>query len=898
MKLNLVRYGTAAAAAVAIALSGCGGGGGSGDGGAPGGPTAPPASIAQALSQAAALPANSIATNPPASFSVVQAAGMPAVTIKDGAAKVNFAVFVDGKQKTDLALANVSFALAKLVPGTGGDPDRWVSYVNRTESTASGANKTGPGGVPVLPSALQATLDPKFTAGTPEGNAQLVRHPDGYYTYTFRTDVTNPAWTATVNNVAFSTNNVTFEPGRTHRVAYQFTFTDAAGKTVRVNPTFDFTLDANGNSVPVSGTRKMIETATCNNCHDALTVHGSRVETQYCVMCHSPSTVDAQSGNNLNLATMVHKIHSGRMLYEKGEHYRIWGNQAREWDYSHVGFPQPTRNCAACHTSSNPATPQGDNWKSVPTKEACLSCHLSGPTSKWSATHVSLLKLGTSAATTANTGCASCHGPNSQWSPERVHWVQEMANASLYKAVIESVTLTKAPTATATGTVSVKYAIVNPATGAAYDLREGCNGAGRGPVSNLSTGARTAAVATVKDAAGNDIPACNSNYLWDVTLGKNLSDLGTPPNKFGTFAVYVGAENLAGVTANDVTATTNVAAYQGVPDAANKYTTTLTVPAASKGNMRVMIVGAVSEQRLNPISRGPLGANPPVVNSDLAYVPVKNAIYEFNLGTGAASTAAVARRQIVSNDSCNTCHGILGLPTAAVGVPGFHKGVRNNSEGCAVCHNANQSGGYTLMADATKGPSLPDSQDPNGLNTGSFLHESYHSKRFVHGIHASGGLSAKRVYPFTHCMNVPGEYNKDGTSKTVAGLKMGTATCVNQYPGETLNFATHVEYPTSSGNCAKCHVNDSWKQDRSVLGSVVFKPTGATALDWYVISPKAATCTSCHDSKSTQTHVKTVGATFGSMTQRAVLGGQVFESCEGCHVPGSALGVDVVHRSR
>ena len=58
--------------------------------------------------------------------------GVPAVIVT-GPPKVNFAVFSDGAVKTDLTLADVSFAIAKLVPGTNGDPDQWVSYVYRTE---------------------------------------------------------------------------------------------------------------------------------------------------------------------------------------------------------------------------------------------------------------------------------------------------------------------------------------------------------------------------------------------------------------------------------------------------------------------------------------------------------------------------------------------------------------------------------------------------------------------------------------------------------------------------------------------------------------------------------------------------------------------------------------------
>jgi OmcA/MtrC family decaheme c-type cytochrome len=874
MKLKLVRFGTAAMAAMALALAGCGGGG-SGDGG--GSTPTNPAAVRQALESAAATAANDTSSNSTASFSVLQSAGVPAVTI-DSAPKVNFAVFSDGKLKSDLALSNVSFAIAKLVPGTNGDPDKWVNYVYRKETAAAGV---GPNGVPALASAMQATSDPKQT-DTALAAAQLVYNPDGYYTYTFRADITNPDWTATSGTTPYSVNGVTYEPTLTHRVVIQLSYVNAAGETVRVNPYIDFTIDANGKSVPVdqSKTRKMVDIAACNSCHDKLALHGGgRVDAQFCVVCHNSGTTDANSGNVLTLSTMVHKIHAGRMLHGKGEDYVIWGNSNSKHDYSEVGFPQPIRNCAKCHDGVNPATPQGDNWKSVPSKEACLSCHHSDSASVWHASHITTMKLGASAAAVSNSTCASCHAAGSPFSPEKVHWVQEMANAALYQGKIESVTLKKAATATATGLLTVKYSVVNPATGAAYDLREGCSGA------------------ATTDFAGASILSCNTNYRWDAQM--DPTKFAPAPNKFGTFTIQVGAETLAGVTTDDVTASgAGWAMYRGTDDGSHHYTADIQIPAGAKGNARVLMTGSVAERRLDPSSRTPIGAVPARTSADLAYVPVKNAIHEFNVATGAASTTA-ARRQIVSNDACNNCHGIVGLPTGDGHKPDFHKGGRNNSEGCSVCHNANLPAGYTLMADGSTGPIAGDSQLAAG-NTSNFLHESYHSKRFIHGIH--GG--AKRTYPFTHCMNVGGEYNKDGTNKVAGGSPLGTGTCLARpdgslYPGTTHNFSAEVAYPAALSNCANCHVKDSWKQDKSVLGSVVFKPTSvANMLDWLMISPKAATCTSCHDAKSVQTHVKTVGASFGNFTQNELLyGGKVFESCEGCHAPGSALGVDVVHKN-
>ena len=151
--------------------------------------------------------------------------------------------------------------------------------------------------------AIQATTDPKPAA---QAN-QLTYNADGYYTYRFSTDITDPT----------KTNGVVFEPGRTHRVAIQLSYANAAGQTVLVNPYFDVTFDANGRSVAVtdpSKTRVMADVSSCNGCHDRLALHGGgRVDTQYCVMCHNPGTTDANSGNVLTMQTMTHKIHSGRL---------------------------------------------------------------------------------------------------------------------------------------------------------------------------------------------------------------------------------------------------------------------------------------------------------------------------------------------------------------------------------------------------------------------------------------------------------------------------------------------------------------------------------------------------------------------------------------------------------
>jgi hypothetical protein len=63
-------------------------------------------------------------------------------------------------------------------------------------------------------------------------------------------------------------------------------------------------------------------------------------------------------------------------------------------------------------------------------------------------------------------------------------------------------------------------------------------------------------------------------------------------------------------------------------------------------------------------------------------------------------------------------------------------------------------------------------------------------------------------------------------------------------------------------------------------------------MQWLVISPKAASCTACHDSPAAIGHVTSFGlASFGNLTQL----GRGTETCDDCHASGGFKGVDIVH---
>lgn len=262
---------------------------------------------------------------------------------------------------TDLELGNIRFVIAKLAASPLGNlTGNWQSYVNRIE-TAGGVG-TG--------------TDDKLQA-TAERDGELVNNDDGSYVYTFATSLTDlPA--DILAQAATEGIDLSFESGRTHRVAIQFD-----GSRSTANPSYDWVPDT---GAVASFSRDIAATENCNRCHDPLGIHGgNRREIEYCVTCHNAGTTDANSGNTVDLKVMVHKIHMGRELpsVQDGGQYVIYGFRNSTHDYSHVGYPQDIRNCVNCHAGTGTVgdrtdlvvTAQGDNWAEVPSRAACGSCH-------------------------------------------------------------------------------------------------------------------------------------------------------------------------------------------------------------------------------------------------------------------------------------------------------------------------------------------------------------------------------------------------------------------------------------------------------------------------------------------------------------------------------------------
>jgi OmcA/MtrC family decaheme c-type cytochrome len=218
---------------------------------------------------------------------------------------------------------NVRMTVAKLVPGAGNIPSSWVSYVIDANSTR-----------------------PTNERGT------LTDLGSGNYRYRFATDVAAAAG---------------YDAAANHRLAFQI----SGGSFVATNKVVDF----NGFDLaaPPTATRNVVSTASCNECHDPLVVHGSRYETGYCVTCHNPGRAAGtatrpaylRDGEILgDMMVMVHKAHMSHGLSKADYNYA-------GVKFNEITYPQDPRNCTKCHKDGADA----GNWATKPTRATCGSCH-------------------------------------------------------------------------------------------------------------------------------------------------------------------------------------------------------------------------------------------------------------------------------------------------------------------------------------------------------------------------------------------------------------------------------------------------------------------------------------------------------------------------------------------
>jgi OmcA/MtrC family decaheme c-type cytochrome len=134
------------------------------------------------------------------------------------------------------------------------------------------------------------------------------------------------------------------------------------------------------NGAKVTQVHDIIETASCNTCHDQLSAHGgSRRGMNMCVLCHQPQNTDPNTGDTLDAKVFFHKIHMGASLPSvvAGGQYIPAINSFGTFNYSTVIFPADPgdpRRCTVCHSQSTGAA-QATAYLTNPGAAQCGSCH-------------------------------------------------------------------------------------------------------------------------------------------------------------------------------------------------------------------------------------------------------------------------------------------------------------------------------------------------------------------------------------------------------------------------------------------------------------------------------------------------------------------------------------------
>jgi OmcA/MtrC family decaheme c-type cytochrome len=541
-----------------------------------------------------------------------------------------------------LPAADIGFAIAQLVPGQNGSSSQWNSYIYKTVAPA-----TCPAGVVAC-----ATMPETQAAVEAGATGTLVDNGDGTYQYTFNKDITTDP-------------NVVYNAALTHRVAFEIRNLAQANNAA-------YTFQPSSGATTGIFAREIVDTATCDNCHTSFATSatgtsvahgGARVEVQYCVMCHNPGTTDPNSGNSLDMKVMIHKIHTGNTLPSiqtatipnttptLGQGYWIVGYGDALSNFNTVLYPQDTRNCETCHVQNNPLLTQALNFESVPTMQACGSCH-DNVNFATGANHGSGIIAN-------DTQCATCHGPSSTINNGALqvvaaHVIPEIVAAANFQYIVNSVKFTTDGAHNVYPIVN--FSVVNPTNG-------------NSPYNILT------AAAFVGTDPGTGKPVCANggtarltvDIAWETSDYTNWGS-GTTPAAWGQpvslnplavagCATAVPASAISGPDATGAFTLTSPTALPNPPAVACPPASAQMCPAI--GNVAVVIEG-----HPGVVTTGP-GATAIPVTSTVSYANVLGA-------------APVPRRVVVDIAKCDVCHKVLAE----------HGDNRNdNAQVCVTCHN-------------------------------------------------------------------------------------------------------------------------------------------------------------------------------------------------------------------
>ena len=454
---------------------------------------------------------------------------------------------------------------------------------------------------------------------------------------------------------------------------------------------------------------------TCNTCHDPLSIHGDqRRDVKLCVTCHNTQSTDPDTGNSVDMAEMIHKIHMGKDLpsVQAGIPYQIIGFRNSLHDYSNVVYPQDIRNCESCHT---PNALQGDIWLTSPTIAGCGSCH----------DNVNFVTgEGHVAGPAADGTCATCHVPQGE----------HEFDASIVGA----------------------HTIPSESTQLAGINLEILAVSGAGPGQSPTVEYR------LTNNAGENIAPESLPFLNILLAG---------PTTDYTFLLSERAVNTSVETENGFAYT-----FQG------------SLPDAATGTF-VAGMEAFRNVTLNP------GSNDEFSHRETA----ENPVYYFSVD----DSPLMARRQIVTDEKCETCHYDLKL----------HGNIRHEPEYCVMCHSPVADDSPFRPVDQLPARTIDFKHMIHRIHMGEDLTRDYTLIGFMGSVHNYN----EALYPgdLRNCesCHLPGTYNvpAPATVATIdpneffSPIPPNSSACIGCHDSVDASAHAFVNIAPFGESCGACH---------------------------------------------------------------------------------------------
>lgn len=544
------------------------------------------------------------------------------------------------------------------------------------------------------------------------------------------------------------------------------------------------------NGSAVTHTHDIIKTASCNACHDQLSAHGgSRRGMNMCVLCHTPQLLEANTGDSLDAKVFFHKIHMGASLPSV-----VAGGQYIPAINSHGTTssvcPSPCFNYSTVVFPADSGTTPSDPRR-------CTVCHTQATTGG-AAQQTAYLTNPSRAA------CGSCHdNVNFATGANHPGGIQvddtECANCHIPKGEMDF-------------DASIMGAHV-PLTSSS--LLSGLNVKITGVTGGNAGGTPTVAF-TVLDSSGKAVALS--------ALGSISATMAGPTTDYGATNFGSGVTTPGYVTESMTKANCS-------SSGACTYTFTHAVPASATGTFAM----GIEARRTETV--------PQLINGNTVQTAIEygaaNPVSYFSVD----GSPVAARRAVIAETNCNQCHVALSI----------HGTLRNNTDYCVFCHNANNTDASTrASATVAADKSLP----AQGINF----------NLLVHRIHYGVNMPANRPYTV---VGFGGSHNDFTNPADTASAVKATLFPALSPTGSALE----------TQNCSLCHVGGSEQNDLALTNLLpVTDPQGPLN----PVQPFTSACTGCHVDIQTASH---------ALSNTTQLG----EACNVCHGTGGAYAVDQVH---